>query len=524
MRNIIDSLDDEVWLLIIENISPFPSLHRLPYDIASLAGVSRHLRHLCFSVAFKKVSWKWANPCTRIKPFSPPSLGRYIRELEFVIVQLRPITPPRHGSIYQLHHLSDHMEFISEMVNTAAPSLCDLHTVKIIFEDTNFPYQELLMGPWHTLLESIFLLPALESLELEAPWFAEDKTFPSLTLRHNNLRRLVYCAPFSLDPEAICTPEYGKRTMEQLAVETHNLRLLLDANRDSLEILELPGELADGVLDSSFPSLKELSLFGHGSDCHTWVSALPTQSHLRKLHIEIASNYSPPPIPIALHMTCSQLAELRSLTVSNPCPDDPLFRMLPPNLEHLSLVPYPDPFMIWWIPESEVPVKIVPCSAMNTIITTGSFESLTNLNVAYQWESDLAEISLLKLIVQTSPYLEFFELNRYGKKDSPFDIVSSLETSLRHLKYLSHLRLNLEKCEGKREVLFRTRTRKNMSNTMKEAIEQLSLSISSLRFISYLDLIFPSILSLPVWMWHKWAIERRNGNVELKCSIDDVFY
>ncbi|PBK61912.1 hypothetical protein ARMSODRAFT_964503 [Armillaria solidipes] len=521
----IDSLDDDVWLLIIEYISPFPSLHRLPGDIASLAGVSRHLRHLCLSVAFKKVSWKWFNPCLRIRTFPPPSLGRYIRELEFVVVQMRPMTPAGPGSVrLQLHHLKDHMELISEMMNTAAPSLYALHTVQIMFEDLNYPSKELLMGPWRTLLEAIFLLPALESLELEAPWFAEDKVFPSLTLRYNNLRRFVYRAPFSWSREAICTPEYGKRSAEQITVETYNLRLLLDANRDSLEILELPGELADGVLDSPFPSLKELSLLGHGPNCHTWVSALPTQSHLRKLHIEIVSSYSPPPIPIASHLTISQLTKMRSLTVSNPCPNDPLFKMLPLNLEHLSLIPYPDPFMIGWIPESEIPIKIVPCSAMNAILTAGSFGDLTSLNVAYHWESDRTDISLLNLIAQTSPYLEFLELNRYGRKDSPFDIVTSLETSLQHLKYLSHLRLNLEKSEGKREVLFQTRVQKNMSTTMKEAIEQLSLSIPSLRYISYLDLIFPSILSLPVWMWHKWAISRGDGNVELECSMDDVCY
>lgn len=170
---------------------------------------------------------------------------------------------------------------------------------------------------------------------------------------------------------------------------------------------------------------------------------------------------------------------MRSLTVSNPCLNDPLFKMLPPNLEHLSLIPYPDPFMIGWIPESEIPVKIVPCSAMNAILTAGSFGSLTSLNVAYHWETDRAEISLLNLIAQTSPYLEFLELNRYGRKDRPFDIVvcfflllrkclclyskqTSLDTSLRHLKYLSHLCLNLEKSEGKREVLFQTRVQKNV--------------------------------------------------------------
>ncbi|KAK0440794.1 hypothetical protein EV421DRAFT_1815027, partial [Armillaria borealis] len=268
-----------------------------------------------------------------------------------------------------------------------------------MFEDLNYPSKELLMGPWRTLLEAIFLLPALESLELEAP-----------------------CS-LSLVPRSHLYTRVQEKKRGAIAVETYNLRLLLDANRDSLEILELPGELPDGVLDSPFPSLKELSLFGHGPNCHTWVSALPTQSHLRKLYVEIVSSYSPSPIPIASHLTCSQLAKMRSLTVSNPCPNDPLFKMLPPSLEHLSLIPYPDPFMIEWIPESEIPVKIIPCSAMNAILTAGSFGSLTSLNVAYHWESDRVEISLLNLIAQTSPYLEFLELNRYGRKDSPFGIV-----------------------------------------------------------------------------------------------------
>ncbi len=333
------------------------------------------------------------------------------REHDFSITQRR-ITVPGHYNATLVYDVEDYMEVISELMSTTTPSLYALHTVQIRFHHSNYTCKQLLMGPWRTLIEAIFLLPALESLVLEAPWFAENETFPSLTLLHTNLRCFVYRAPFSSSLEAIRTPEYGRRSVGQIAAETHNLRLLLDANRDTLEILELPGELADSLLDSPFPSLKELSLFGYGPDRHTLSRALLPVSHLRKLHIETVFSGPPSPIPVSSHITRAQITKLRSLTLSNPCPNDPLFGMLPPNVEHLSLIPYPEPFMLWWTPESKIPVEIVPCSAITAILNSGSFRSLISLNISYLWESDWTEIFLLDLIPQVSPYLEFLELNR----------------------------------------------------------------------------------------------------------------
>ncbi|KAG7450876.1 uncharacterized protein BT62DRAFT_1001722 [Guyanagaster necrorhizus] len=174
--------------------------------------------------------------------------------------------PGRHNLTWT-YEIEENIEFISEAMTTMAPSLYALHTIHIKISDVNYIWKQLFMGPWRTLIEAIFSLSALESLELEeAPWFAGDEAFPSFTLRHTNLQRFLYRAPFIWSLEAIRTPEYGRRSTGQLTIETHNLRLLLDANRETLEILELPGELVDGLLDPSFPLLRELSLFRYESE------------------------------------------------------------------------------------------------------------------------------------------------------------------------------------------------------------------------------------------------------------------
>ncbi|PBK61911.1 hypothetical protein ARMSODRAFT_617287 [Armillaria solidipes] len=192
--------------------------------------------------------------------------------------------------------------------------------------------------------------------------------------------------------------------------------------------------------------------------------------------------------------------------------------MLPSNIEHLSLISYPEPFILFWAPESEIPVEIVPCSAITTILNSGSFGSLINLNISYRWESDCTEVFFLGLIPQVLPYLEFLGLNRYGRKDSPFGVASSLEKSLQNLRYLSHLRLNLDKSEGHRHDLFKRRMQQNKPATMMQAMRQVALSISSLQFILWLDLIFPNVARSPLWLWHRWKILRTDGNVELQAA------
>ncbi|SJL03134.1 uncharacterized protein ARMOST_06480 [Armillaria ostoyae] len=207
----IYSLDDDAWVLITNCLyhSYFNLDRFIPRGVLSLASVSCRLRRLYFSVALKKVSWRWYNPSLCIPRFLCGALHSTFRELDFSITQRRTVNP-WHYDATLIYDAEGYMEAISELMSMTALSLYTLHTVQIRFHNFNHTPKLLLMGPWRTLIETIFLLPALESLELEAPWFAEDEAFPSLTLRHANLRRFIYRAPFLWSEEAIRTPDYGR--------------------------------------------------------------------------------------------------------------------------------------------------------------------------------------------------------------------------------------------------------------------------------------------------------------------------
>lgn len=96
-----------------------------------------------------------------------------------------------------------------------------LHAVRCKVEDVGVD-KELHVGPWHTLLlESIFLLPALESLDIDASWTSTTEAFSSqaFSLRYANLRHFSYGAPFFHSRTAIRTEGCSKRGPEQINVE-----------------------------------------------------------------------------------------------------------------------------------------------------------------------------------------------------------------------------------------------------------------------------------------------------------------
>ncbi|KAK0442386.1 hypothetical protein EV421DRAFT_1808787 [Armillaria borealis] len=476
-----EDLHDNVLILIIQFVRyrPCPSSQRLPPNIAPLTRTCRRLHALCFSIIFTKVAWTWVNPSHGVPLFPPTSIRGFIRELDIVIIQCPPGMRKYYGGRDNLREVRDYLVVISDMMVTVAPLMRAVHTVRLKVEDIG-------LGPWRTLLEAIFLLPALESLVVDAPWTSKAEDFSSFTPCYAHLHRFIYHAPFFHLPETL---GYGKRGPEQINVEVHNLRLILNSNRGSLEVLELPGELADDLFDSPFPSLKELSLLGYASGpfqlhCALAHALLPV-SHLQKLQIETASRNSfSLGSQMTLPLTRDNIARLRSLTLSNPLPSDTFFSILPPSLEHLSLTSYPDLFPLPGNPKSRIPVDITSCYALKTILASGSFTNLRSLSISYRWESNQVESSLFPLIPQTSPYLEVLELNRYAWKGDPFDVVSLLEASLRSLNYLSHLRLNLESTAGDLYDLFAAMDNENRRAIVMQSIQKLAISIASLRNIS----------------------------------------
>ncbi|PBK60649.1 hypothetical protein ARMSODRAFT_1026387 [Armillaria solidipes] len=518
-----EDLHDDVLILIIQFVRyrQCPSSQRLPPNIAPLTRTCRRLRGLCFSIVFTKVAWTWVNPSHEVPLFPPTSICCFIRELDIAIIECPPgmVKYSYCQGRDNLRDVKDYLAVISDMIATVALSMHAVHTVRFKFEDIG-------LGPWPTLLESIFLLPALESLTINAPWTSRAEAFSSFTPRYAHLRRFIYHAPFFHSPE---TAGYEiERGSEQINVEVHNLRLILNSNRGSLEAFELPGELADDLLDSPFPSLKELFLLGYASDpfqlhCALTRALLPV-SHIQTLQIETASNNT---FPLRSQMTSAltrgNIARLRSLTLSNPLPSDPFFSILPPSLEHLSLTSYPDPFPLPGNPKSRIPVDITSCYALKTILASGSFTNLRSLNISYRWESNQVESSLFSLIPQVSPYLELLELNRYAWKGDPFDVVSLLETSLRSLNYLSHLRLNLESTAGDSYNLFAAMDDENRRAIVMQSIQKLAISVASLRNISRLVPVFQAVspmrLAVPKWTWRKWEISRVDGSTDVNVRV-----
>ncbi|SJL13874.1 uncharacterized protein ARMOST_17323 [Armillaria ostoyae] len=517
-----EDLHDDVLILIIQFVRyrQCPSSQRLPPNIAPLTRTCRRLRALCFSIIFTKIAWTWVNPSHGVPLFPPTSICGFIRELDIVIIEC-PLGMVKYSYCQgrsNLRDVRDYLAVISDMIVTVAPSMRAVHTVRFKSEDIG-------LGPWRTLLEAVFLLPALESVTIDAPWTSRAKTFSSFTPCHAHLRRFIYHAPFLYSLE---TARYGKRGPEQVNVEVHNLRFILSSNRESLEVLELPGELADDLLDSPFPSLTELFLFGYAPDSfqlhRALTRALLPVSHILTLQIETASNNtSPLRSQMTSALTRDNIAKLRSLTLSNPFPSDPFFSILPPSLEHLSLTSYPEPFPLLRNDKSRIPVDITSCHVVKTILASGSFTNLRSLSISYRWESNQVESSLFSLIPQTSPYLELLELNRYAWKGDPFDVVSLLETSLHSLKYLSHLRLNIERTAGDPHDLFVAMDDENCRAIAKQSIQKLAISIASLRSISRLVLVLhevpPARGAAHKWTWHKWEISRVDGGADVNVRV-----
>ncbi|KAK0215057.1 hypothetical protein IW262DRAFT_1300293 [Armillaria fumosa] len=143
---------------------------------------------------------------------------------------------------------------------------------------------------------------------------------------------------------------YGKRGPEQINVEFHNLRFILN-----LKVLELPRELADDLFDLPFPSLKELSLLGYTSDpgqLHRALArALVPVSHSRKLQIETVSNAG-----FALRSQMSPALTRDNIQNEND-PDESCSK-------RSFLQSYPEPFSLPSNDASRIPVRdITSCYA-----------------------------------------------------------------------------------------------------------------------------------------------------------------
>lgn len=240
---------------------------------------------------------------------------------------------------------SDH-QFVVSQLQPAIHGLTAVHT---------FSFHGMKGGLWPQLLDTVAAAPALTHLIIDhMPWFGlvwDVFDFP-LTLLLPPLRRFAYNAPHTVN-ENNYRPRKMKRPPHMLESEVHNLRAVLRACHSSLESLTLPAELILLSLDVSLEwnCLRELRLEGYWPDraelsLHSVLLNLPNLRVLSLRHEAALPTKRDPIVPADILASTSDifLPELREFEVATLVRGDCVLSLLPPGLEKLSIIDYPECF------------------------------------------------------------------------------------------------------------------------------------------------------------------------------------
>lgn len=257
-------------------------------------------------------------------------------------------------------------------------------------------------------------------------------TVLDLPLRNCRLIELSYTPPEWRETERVVRRTDLHRTY---ALESSYLHALVLAISDTVESLTLPVETAPllEMAAMDWPRLHTLSLVGrytHPEQCRAIALLLPRAPHLRSLSIKVMQAEGMRR-PALLKTPPDTSYNLRSLTVSYPDPNDPIFSYIGDGLTHLSLRDSPRHYFKSRYSPRCLPAAfpILAASECLAILKRISAPRLTALELVY--EADGAEEELLRRLPRVFPLLQDVELHRY--KASPEDDVP----------YVSPLRLLL---------------------------------------------------------------------------------
>ncbi|KAE9395648.1 hypothetical protein BT96DRAFT_141738 [Gymnopus androsaceus JB14] len=325
-------------------------------------------------------------------------------------------------------------------------------------------------GPWPALLKAVFTTPSLTCLEIwESPWRRPEEKFTiealELPQNYSSLQRFVYRVPFS-----DCFPResksYGRRDRVQGSVELSNLRVLASLICDSVEVLELPAELAFLLTHITYPKLRVFSVQGHEPlQLAEWAEILRSARQLREVHLQtpigftewsktssnwIESNSIPTaPVPQTHSddLIMRGLSNLESLTISNPL--DPgkelFFQFLPyANLRTFSLKAFP-PLSALGARWSGIHSQVLTSSEILCILKGIQLINLSTFEVSYSVDAE--DGVMLSHISSSFPSLEKLEIHRYrslAKYNSEYDPLVSMPDALATATNLQHLMLNLD--------------------------------------------------------------------------------
>ncbi|KAH9903488.1 hypothetical protein C8Q73DRAFT_674952 [Cubamyces lactineus] len=408
-------LPDDVFILIAFE------LKRADFDgLLMMSRASWRIRLLCLPTLFE---------CSYIRNTSksgfqiPPEQVRpYVRRLTLF------------GA--DVSHCDTPIELLYKIHLPLLPNLSRLH-----FKQTSFGISPRLMD---------VCLDKVTSLDIDYParWRSTSQMDQTPAYTSRNLLR-----HFSLKTH--CFRELLSRLrrydlVAEYAVESRYLAQLVCGMHTTAESLSLPMETAplSRMSELSWPRIRTLALYGRyltPGQPALLQSVLTRMPSLRSLRVQVAQlpALSRPWI-LNPHVSLD-FAELRSLTVAYPDPDDIIFSMKTPCLTHLSLRDEPRYYFYrrnrGFLPSSAV-APILGASDCLAILRKMDVPLLSSLELVYK--VDVGEYELLHHISTSYPNLAQLEVHRYRANDTDIVPYTSITSTLSKIRSLQALYLNLD--------------------------------------------------------------------------------
>ncbi|KAJ8475447.1 hypothetical protein ONZ51_g6561 [Trametes cubensis] len=202
------------------------------------------------------------------------------------------------------------------------------------------------------------------------------------------------------------------------------------------------------MAELSWPRIQTLALHGRyitPGQPALLQSVLTRMPSLRSLRVQVAQlpAFSRPRLLNPL--VSLDFAELRSLTIAYPDPDDAIFSLKTPHLTHLSLRDEPRYYFYLrnrdFLPSSAV-APILGASECLAILRRMDVPLLSSLELVY--EADAGEHELLHHVSTSYPNLAQLELHRYRANDIDVVPYMSITSTLSKIRSLQALHLNLD--------------------------------------------------------------------------------
>ncbi|KAF9076626.1 hypothetical protein BDP27DRAFT_1414479 [Rhodocollybia butyracea] len=435
MLGLGDSNEDVIFL-VLDTIRASTSKEQFLKDLRSLSLTSRYLRGLCIPLIFRIFRRTWDITVRKRNEILPSTLCQHVTVFELDVGSAADIL----------------VDEPTERLAAVFSQMSRLRTFRLI--------NSLELGPWPALLKAVFTTPSLTSFEIwDSPWRRPEEKFTrdslELPQEYSALHHFVYRVPFT-DSFPRESESYGRRDRLQGLAEISNLLVLASLICNSVEILEIPAELALPLTDFAYPKLREFTVQGpEPLQTVEWTKIFLSAPQLRDVRFQTpvgSTEWSTPldwmesSIPIIYprdDFVTRGMANLESLIISNPSGKRQFFQLLPfGNLRTLSLKVFPLPDSTRW---SGIHSQIPTSSEVLGILNAIQLFSLSTFELSYR--VDDRDCDLLSRIHFSFPGLISLEIHRFrplAKTNSDYDPLLWMPNALATIINLQYLKLNLD--------------------------------------------------------------------------------